>query len=252
LLHAQRPVPSSPALSPGHSSSFSFTFTLFLQSLRCQNKSYICFICSYFIFLLYGPLWFLIMLVLLISFCSFMSSGSRDDHVATHVLYGHGVCNWPGCESVCENFSQFIKHINSEHTLDDRSTAQCRVQMQVVQQLELQVGKNPLLKISIYQNVKRRIHQSYGSSDMQLTLNEIYNWFTRTFAYFRRNAATWKNAVRHNLSLHKCFVRVENVKGAVWTVDEVEYQRRRSQKITGYKRSLPVHHSAGFRVSVYI
>ena len=28
--------------------------------------------------------------------------------------------------------------------------------------------------------------------DRQLTLNEIYNWFTRTFAYFRRNAATWK------------------------------------------------------------
>lgn len=68
---------------------------------------------------------------------------------------------------------------------------------------------------------------------MQLTLNEIYSWFTRTFAYFRRNAATWKNAVRHNLSLHKCFVRVENVKGAVWTVDEMEYQKRRSQKITG-------------------
>lgn len=30
------------------------------------------------------------------------------------------------------------------------------------------------------------------SPDMQLTLNEIYSWFTRTFAYFRRNAATWK------------------------------------------------------------
>ncbi|KAF7662433.1 hypothetical protein LDENG_00236190 [Lucifuga dentata] len=46
-----------------------------------------------------------------------------------------------------------------------------------------------------------------------------------------------QNAVRHNLSLHKCFVRVENVKGAVWTVDEAEYQRRRSQKITGYSMS---------------
>lgn len=31
------------------------------------------------------------------------------------------------------------RHLNSEHTLDDKSTAQCRVQMQVVQQLELQV-----------------------------------------------------------------------------------------------------------------
>lgn len=31
------------------------------------------------------------------------------------------------------------RHLNNEHALDDRSTAQCRVQMQVVQQLELQV-----------------------------------------------------------------------------------------------------------------
>ncbi|KAJ8361241.1 hypothetical protein SKAU_G00177660 [Synaphobranchus kaupii] len=74
------------------------------------------------------------------------------------------------------------------------------------------------------------------SPEKQLTLNEIYNWFTRMFAYFRRNAATWKNAVRHNLSLHKCFVRVENVKGAVWTVDELEFQKRRPQKISGYVR----------------
>ena len=88
----------------------------------------------------------------------------------------------------------------------------------------------------------------------QLTLNEIYNWFQANFAFFRRNAATWKvrevgrkeegggrsrldlikyccqNAVRHNLSLHKCFSRVENVKGAVWTVDEVEFYRRRHQR----------------------
>ncbi|KAF8370431.1 fkh-7 [Pristionchus pacificus] len=70
------------------------------------------------------------------------------------------------------------------------------------------------------------------SPDCQLTLNEIYNWFTDTFMYFRRNAATWKNAVRHNLSLHKCFARVEqNVKGAVWTVDDSEFYKRRSQRV---------------------
>lgn len=69
------------------------------------------------------------------------------------------------------------------------------------------------------------------STDCQLTLNEIYTWFTETFAYFRRNAATWKNAVRHNLSLHKCFQRVEqNVKGAVWTVDDSEFYRRRPNR----------------------
>uniref|UniRef100_A0A1I7YFI5 Fork-head domain-containing protein n=1 Tax=Steinernema glaseri TaxID=37863 RepID=A0A1I7YFI5_9BILA len=77
------------------------------------------------------------------------------------------------------------------------------------------------------------------SKDCQLTLNEIYQWFTETFAYFRRNAATWKNAVRHNLSLHKCFARVEqNVKGAVWTVDDSEFYKRRPQR-SSVTRSTP-------------
>ena len=46
----------------------------------------------------------------------------------------------------------------------------------------------------------------------------------------QKNTEPSQNAVRHNLSLHKCFMRVENVKGAVWTVDEVEYHRRRPQR----------------------
>lgn len=40
------------------------------------------------------------------------------------------------------------------------------------------------------------------SPERQLTLNEIYNWFTRKFAYFRRNTATWKVQTQyiHNFS----------------------------------------------------
>ncbi|VCX42248.1 unnamed protein product, partial [Gulo gulo] len=67
---------------------------------------------------------------------------SHEEHPHSHPLYGHGVCKWPGCEAVCEDFQSFLKHLNSEHALDDRSTAQCRVQMQVVQQLELQLAKD--------------------------------------------------------------------------------------------------------------
>ncbi|XP_027002424.1 forkhead box protein P1-B isoform X7 [Tachysurus fulvidraco] len=272
-------------------------------------------------------------------------SSAPDEHTHhSHPLYAHGVCKWPGCEAVFDDFQSFLKHLNNEHALDDRSTAQCRVQMQVVQQLELQLAKDkerlqammthlhvkstepkptpqplnlvsnatlsktapgaspplslpqtpttpttPLTPLSQAHSVitptslhsvgpiRRRYSDKYsmpispGSSlfnyrpnigqnkefymntdvrppftyaslirqailespERQLTLNEIYNWFTRMFAYFRRNAATWKNAVRHNLSLHKCFVRVENVKGAVWTVDEIEFQKRRPQKISG-------------------
>nr|XP_056700063.1 forkhead box protein P4 isoform X1 [Euleptes europaea]XP_056700064.1 forkhead box protein P4 isoform X1 [Euleptes europaea]XP_056700066.1 forkhead box protein P4 isoform X1 [Euleptes europaea]XP_056700067.1 forkhead box protein P4 isoform X1 [Euleptes europaea] len=261
-------------------------------------------------------------------------SSSYEETPGSHPLYGHGECKWPGCETLCEDLGQFVKHLNTEHALDDRSTAQCRVQMQVVQQLEIQLAKEserlqammahlhmrpsepkpfsqPLNLVSsvtlskstsdtfpdglphpptsatapitplrqgpsvissstlhsvgpirrrnsekfctpisselaqnheFYKNADVRPPFTYASlirqailetPDRQLTLNEIYNWFTRMFAYFRRNTATWKNAVRHNLSLHKCFVRVENVKGAVWTVDELEYQKRRPPKMTG-------------------
>jgi len=27
-----------------------------------------------------------------------------------HPLYGHGVCKWPGCEVVCEDFPAFLKY----------------------------------------------------------------------------------------------------------------------------------------------
>uniref|UniRef100_A0A672FFV3 Forkhead box P3b n=1 Tax=Salarias fasciatus TaxID=181472 RepID=A0A672FFV3_SALFA len=72
------------------------------------------------------------------------------------------------------------------------------------------------------------------SPAQQCSLSQIYSWFSSKFFYFRHNTATWKNAVRHNLSLHKCFVRVEGGKGAVWTVDEREYQKRKSQKYHRY------------------
>ncbi|XP_033244701.1 uncharacterized protein LOC108154148 isoform X8 [Drosophila miranda] len=58
-----------------------------------------------------------------------------------HPLFAHGVCRWPGCEMDLEDITSFVKHLNSEHGLDDRSTAQARVQMQVVSQLESHLQK---------------------------------------------------------------------------------------------------------------
>ncbi|XP_060823722.1 forkhead box protein P1-like isoform X4 [Bombus pascuorum] len=309
---------------------------------------------------------------------------SSNDKV--HPLYGHGVCKWPGCEVICEDYQAFLKHLNTEHTLDDRSTAQARVQMQVVSQLEIQLQKErdrltammhhlhvakqmaspeppkssesstgssiPKLNLStalmsqpppnfgvsqvspvsmsalvsavrspaggqlppsaggapmppipnmsnmsgmpplpnmpgsmptmptmpsmagpirrrisdksalslagglpymleragldvqqeiqrnreFYKNADVRPPFTYASlirqsiiesPEKQLTLNEIYNWFQNTFCYFRRNAATWKNAIRTNLSLHKCFVRYEDDFGSFWMVDDAEFVKRR-------------------------
>jgi hypothetical protein len=58
----------------------------------------------------------------------------------TH-LFESGACKWTGCETHCHDVSQFLKHVTTEHVLDDKSTAQARVQMQIVSQLELQLQK---------------------------------------------------------------------------------------------------------------
>ncbi|XP_061533918.1 forkhead box protein P2-like isoform X3 [Phycodurus eques] len=234
--------------------------------------------------------------------CCPQNCSSEADLTTINVLYGHGVCNWPGCESICQNYSKFVKHMHCEHTLDDRSAAQCRVQMQVVHQLEIQLLKererlramtahlqltptaesnsaptgshltprdtsvDPLCpqsssvtcnspslspphllapvaaplqegppRTSCAGAMRHRHHRlAYSSekehdlsknadirppftyatlirqailesADTELTLNEIYTWFTRTFAFFRRNAATWKagkNVVFKNNTVH--------------------------------------------------
>jgi len=307
---------------------------------------------------------------------------------AESLLYSGGQCRWPGCERDCSTPGAWRQHMSSEHGLCDKTTAQARVQMQIVTQLEVQLKKEkvrltammkhlhpkqskdselqspepkrfraesptpaplslshlpkmtvpelltnssspgytnplahlmsltpapapgPLAAMSISSGSlmsgahsptsitplrantlhdksspfsplgsgaggfsgdshRRRVtHHDRGNPNLdpeedlaknrefyrlqdvrppytyaalirtaileapyqQLTLHDIYTWFTTTFCYFRRNAASWKNAVRHNLSLHKCFKRVENVKGAVWTVDEVEYHKKRNPK----------------------
>jgi len=295
------------------------------------------------------------------------------------MLFGAGHCRWPGCERECSSPEHWRNHMSRDHSLNDKTTAQARVQMQIVTQLEVQLKKekvrlaammkhlhphdnhkqersespepkrsrydspplqmlpkmtvpellknssqlqipqysNPLAHLmlltpssqnmsplaalnssnlslgsmpntptsgnvrstlhdkSAYSNPmpteshRRRVtHHDRGNPNLdpeedlaknrefyrvqdvrppytyaaliraaileapyqQLTLHDIYSWFTNTFCYFRRNAASWKNAVRHNLSLHKCFKRVENVKGAVWTVDDLEYHKKRNPK----------------------
>ena len=58
-----------------------------------------------------------------------------------HPLFSNGVCKWTGCEAHCADIGQFLKHVTTAHVLDDKSTAQTRVQMQIVSQLELQLEK---------------------------------------------------------------------------------------------------------------
>ena len=56
-------------------------------------------------------------------------------------LDSHGHCCWPGCDCSCPDVSAFQRHLSTAHVLDDKSTAQTRVQVQIVTQLELQLNK---------------------------------------------------------------------------------------------------------------
>ena len=41
------------------------------------------------------------------------------------------------------------------------------------------------------------------SPQMQLTLHEIYTWFTNHFAYFRRNTASWKVSLPREYRIYR-------------------------------------------------
>ncbi|XP_077566041.1 forkhead box protein M1 isoform X2 [Stigmatopora nigra] len=60
-----------------------------------------------------------------------------------------------------------------------------------------------------------------SSRNVQMTLKEIYEWLQNHFEFFQdENRSGWKNAVRHNLSLHRMFQRKmwPNGKGSYWTI----------------------------------
>ncbi|KAG7460878.1 hypothetical protein MATL_G00203530 [Megalops atlanticus] len=54
-----------------------------------------------------------------------------------------------------------------------------------------------------------------STPDKRLTLSQIYDWMVRCVPYFKdkgdsNSSAGWKNSIRHNLSLHSRFIRVQN------------------------------------------
>ena len=64
-----------------------------------------------------------------------------DKSSMTDRLYVRGHCQWPGCDVSCSDVFFFRRHLAASHSLDDKTTAQTRVQLQIVSQLELQLKK---------------------------------------------------------------------------------------------------------------
>ncbi|XP_026542245.1 forkhead box protein E3-like [Notechis scutatus] len=78
-----------------------------------------------------------------------------------------------------------------------------------------------------------------ASPGRRLPLRSIYQYIAGRFPYYRLGQRSWQNSVRHNLSLHECFVKLPRVggprKGSDWTLDPAfrstfepgKYRRRR-------------------------
>ncbi|XP_061193279.1 forkhead box protein O-like [Saccostrea echinata] len=66
-----------------------------------------------------------------------------------------------------------------------------------------------------------------SSAEQRLTLSQIYDWMVQNVPYFKdkgdsTSSAGWKNSIRHNLSLHSRFMRIQNEgtgKSSWWVIN---------------------------------
>ncbi|XP_066466009.1 forkhead box protein N4 [Tiliqua scincoides] len=90
-----------------------------------------------------------------------------------------------------------------------------------------------------------------NSKTGSLPVSEIYSFMKEHFPYFKTAPDGWKNSVRHNLSLNKCFEKVENKvggtsrKGCLWTLNpakinkmEEEMQKWKRKDLAAIHRSM--------------
>lgn len=71
-----------------------------------------------------------------------------------------------------------------------------------------------------------------NSKNGSLPVSEIYNFMCENFPYFKTAPDGWKNSVRHNLSLNKCFAKVDNPKlsqgakkGCLWALNPAKVSK---------------------------
>nr|XP_055244655.1 forkhead box protein N1 isoform X1 [Gorilla gorilla gorilla] len=106
-------------------------------------------------------------------------------------------------------------------------------------------GHQPLFPKPIYSYSILIFMALKNSKTGSLPVSEIYNFMTEHFPYFKTAPDGWKNSVRHNLSLNKCFEKVENKsgsssrKGCLWALNPAKIDKMQ-EELQKWKRKDPI------------
>lgn len=123
-----------------------------------------------------------------------------------------------------DDYSLSLDPINSNETSDGDSEGKPVSSKQKIESPEDDYSSfsdpNVLPPFSYRQLICQAIE---SSPDKRVPLADIYKYIEQTYPYYKASKTNWKNSIRHNLSIHQCFVKSnfgkERLgKGLLWSI----------------------------------
>ncbi|XP_056138808.1 forkhead box protein N1 [Lampris incognitus] len=137
---------------------------------------------------------------------------------------------------------QFSSNVNSSsgQSNNNQYSLQCLSPLSHQENTTQTIFPKPIYSYSILIFMALR-----NSRTGSLPVSEIYRFMTEHFPYFKTAPDGWKNSVRHNLSLNKCFEKVENKsgnssrKGCLWALNPAKVEKMQ-EELHKWRRKDPV------------